>query len=244
MEDHKNFVIPFEHIKSICQKSSIDVNKITNCYLYGSVLHGSAELTSDYDLLLVGDIIEDPLVFRVKKDPYFYEFERKTHEIEKRKYDVIFHSNQNFLQLLQINFLMFIEPLFADPIYQTINKVDYKQIYLQKFFSVEKIKDSLKKEFHYSTGTYTRFKLKKLSVDLGGKWVIKKMFNILRYYTSYSYFLLNKNFSNWGSLNDIKVFTLIFLFFFIFFMFFYFILSFFSFRLQFLIDFIVKEIVV
>ena len=203
MEENK-FLIPIEHVEMICNDSKIDLNKITNCFLYGSHLHGSAESSSDYDLLIVGDIEQDQLVFRVKKDPYFYEFKRKSIEIEARKYDVIIHSNSNFEKLLEINFLMFIEPLYAEEKYKTINTIDYKNLYLRHFHSVEKIKNSLENELRYSTGTYTRFKLKKLGTELGGKWVLKKMFNAYRYYTSYLQFLLNGEFSDWGSLNQAK----------------------------------------
>lgn len=203
-ENFEEFVVPLSHVDLICKDSKIEPEKITNVYLYGSRLDGSAESTSDYDLMLVGEIEEPPLDFIVKKDPYFYQFERKSIEIEKRKYDYIIHSNINFEKLLEINFLMFVEPLYSEAKYKTINKIDYKKMFIEKFLQVRKIKKALRNITNKSTAVYSKFKQNKIDSKFDGKWVLKKIFNTLRYHKSCLNFLLTNDFSGWGQLSDTK----------------------------------------
>ena len=199
------YLTPISDIQYICAKLGLDFDCITNVYNFGSYLHGTQTNNSDYDILIVGDMKEGNLKFKSMKDPYFYEFKRGKVKLgEEKEYEVIFHSNKNFEKLLKINYIMFIEPLFSEKKFRTICKIDYKQIYMEKYFSASKIKKSLERELEYSTGNYIKFKTKKLNPEMGGKWVIKKMYNALRYHKSFLDFLLHHDFSDFGSLGERK----------------------------------------
>lgn len=182
---------PLEDISEICNVLNLDYNKVTNVYNYGSHTLGNQTLTSDFDILIVGDFEQEPLHFKLKNDPYFYDFEMKKHEMGGRLYDIIWHSNENFEKLLELNFLMFVEAVFNDSKYHQINKVDYKKMYIDKFYSIDRLRKSLVNEHGYSYGVYKKFRHKKLNYGLDGKWVIKKLYNALRYYTTVSGFISN-----------------------------------------------------
>ena len=205
IEKEVNFLTPLSEIERMCELIGLDFDKITNSFNYGSHLHGSATKDSDYDLLLVADIEEEPLKFKSSRnDPYFYEHEKKSVEIDNKKYDLAIHSNKNFEKLLEVNYLMFIEPLFSKSQFRTICKIDYKKQYLEKWMTSKRLKKSLQIELHYSKSTYKWFKQKKLNYDLGGKWVVKKMFNCWRYHSSVLFFLFNLDFGDFGDLNSNK----------------------------------------
>ena len=185
------YFTPIEDIYKICETLNLDKDQITNVYNYGSHTLGNETPLSDYDILIVGNFKQDPLSFKLKNDPYFYEFEMKKYEIGGRLYDIIWHSNENFEHLLELNFLMFVEAIFNDDKFHQVNKIDYKQMYIDKYYSVASLRKALTHEHGYSYGVYKKLKQKKLSFGLDGKWVIKKLYNCLRYYTTVSGLITN-----------------------------------------------------
>lgn len=182
---------PLEDIKNICEFLSLDFTQITNVYNYGSQTLGNETPSSDYDIVIVGKFVQEPLKFKLSEHPYFYDFEMKKFETGGRLYDVIWHSNENFEKLLEVNFLMFVEALFNETKYHQINKIDYKKIYIEKYYSVINLKTALTHEHGYSYGVYKKLKQNKLNYGLDGKWVIKKLYNSLRYHTTVSGFIVN-----------------------------------------------------
>ena len=199
------YLTPIKHIQKICDYINVDFKKVTNVYNYGSHVHGNARPDSDYDIVLVGDFVEEPLKFKYASEPYFYDFEMAKLLIDGKSYDIIWHSNANFEKLLKIGFQIFVEALFNDIKFRPISKIDYKEMYLDKWFSKNQIKNSLKNELQYSLMVYNRFKKGRLNYDLDGKWIIKKLYNALRYHWSSYNFLKTGIFTGSNTeLNNIK----------------------------------------
>lgn len=194
------YLTPIHHIQLICDHLQIKLDQITNVYNYGSQVHGLPTETSDYDILIVGDFDHAPLKFKNPDpdNPYFYDFKVELLNICNRLYSVLVHSNANFEKLLQINFLVCVEALFMDRKYQPISKIDYKAQYLEKWYSKDQIKNSLRNEIHYSKMNRKNFKRGTLYGILDGKWVLKKFFNVLRYHHSISELIFTKKITDFG----------------------------------------------
>ena len=199
------YLTPIDHVEKICEYMQIDFDKVTNVYNFGSHVYGNTRSDSDYDIVIVGNFVKEPIVYKNEKDPYFYRFEMNEIEIDGRIYDTIIHSTENFRKILQNNFIVFVEALFTDEKYKTINKIDYRELYLNTWFTKEKIKNSLKNEIHYAIMNVKRFNRGTLYDGLDGKWVIKKYFNVMRYHHIICKFLLTGEFIDFGSIwNDHK----------------------------------------
>jgi len=193
--------IPQQDIEQICTQLQIDFEKITNVYLYGSHIRNSYKEDSDYDILIVGDFEEPSLNFTWKKHPYFYRFKMNYLDINNRKYDAIYHSNKNFEKLLSLNFLMFIEPLFADEKFIPINKINYKKIFLEKYCTPYKLYFALKQEKTYGIIAYRRYIKKKDKFD--SLWLLRKVYHVLRYHEMVLYFIKTGTFRH--SMTNLKM---------------------------------------
>ncbi len=199
-----DYLTPISHIQEICRLIGIDFNKVTNVYNYGSHVHGSAAIDSDYDLLIIGDFEDPPLKFKKDDDPYYYDHSMKELKIEDRTYEILVHSTTNFEKLLEVGFLNFVEMIFNNSKFKPICEIDYRLSYLEKWYSNEKLKSALRNEMWYGCMAHRVFKRGNMPHGLDGRWTIKKMFNALRYHHLVLRFMKTKELKYDGALNDIK----------------------------------------
>ncbi|CAF1260532.1 unnamed protein product [Adineta steineri] len=126
-------------ISSIIQELKLDDNRITNIYNYGSWVYGTNHEKSDRDFLI---IMEDTrkkrrkrLVFHKDFD-YFHKFE--LHRLNNC--DITIHSSRNFELLLEKNYMLAVECVFYPDEFILRNQIDYKQIYLTKYYNPFRLK--------------------------------------------------------------------------------------------------------
>ena len=68
-----------------------------------------------------------------------------------------------------------VESLFNPTEFIPINKIDYKHIYLNKYYDSETIKKAISNELNYSLNCIDLYKKNLLKSKLDDKWVIKKI---------------------------------------------------------------------
>lgn len=210
MEEKGNVQSPLsspENVVDICKMLEIDVEKVTNFIHYGSRVQGSALPTSDYDVVIVGDVPDQDLLFR--KDNYFYDFEMKHISLvdketgEMKNYDIILHNNINFEELLfQRHFIIFVETLFSDrSLFHPICKIEYRDTFVKCYMSKTKLYHSLHCEWNYAMGIHSMMKRGRVT-DL--KWVMKKLFNTWRYHDTLFELIETGNITSFSRCNDFK----------------------------------------
>ncbi|CAF4013154.1 unnamed protein product [Rotaria magnacalcarata] len=124
-----------EIVSSIIKELKLDDNQITNIFNYGSWVYGTHHEKSDRDFLIIMNIKDKRLKFKKDFD-YFHSF--KLHRINK--YDVTIHTCQNFELLLEKNYMLAVECLFYPSEFILRNNIDYKTIYLSKYYNPLRIK--------------------------------------------------------------------------------------------------------
>lgn len=199
-----NYLVPHDVLQEIFKQIHINAKLVTNVYNYGSRVHRSASPTSDYDILIVGDFKQESLKFKDVEYPYFHKYSLDTLDIADKKYDIVVYSNDNFEQLIKYQYMLVIESLFNAPEFIPINKIDYKEIYLNKYFDVGLIKFAVATELVYSLNCNKRYKNKRLPRHLDDKWVEKKLFNAIRYHDTAIELITTKNISDFTRLNNVK----------------------------------------
>ncbi|CAF1036464.1 unnamed protein product [Rotaria magnacalcarata] len=122
-------------VSSIIKELKLDDNQITNIFNYGSWVYGTNHEKSDRDFLIIMNIEGKRLRFKEDFD-YFHSF--KLHRINK--YDVTIHTCQNFELLLEKNYMLAVECLFYPSEFILRNNIDYKTIYLSKYYNPLRIK--------------------------------------------------------------------------------------------------------
>lgn len=182
---------------------SLDSANVTNVYNYGSRVHGSATASSDYDILVIGNFAPS-IMFKNPKKPYFHKYQLHTLTVNNKKYDVVLYNNEEFESTLKYNYLISVECIFNPPEFIHVNKIDYKKIYLDKYFDQKLVRTAVKTEVGYALNCINRYHGKRLPVELDDKWVVKKLFNSIRYHTTALQLITTKNISDYGKTNYIK----------------------------------------
>lgn len=123
-------------ISSILNALNLDEKSVANIYNYGSWVYGTNSDKSDRDLMIVTRTSQDPLVFDDEIE-YFHDFE--LHKLWNQ-YDVCVHSVENFELLLSKNYLLAVECVFLPNEYKIREEIDFRQIYLEKYYDVDRLK--------------------------------------------------------------------------------------------------------
>ena len=87
-------------------------------------------------MIIVTRRFQSPLRFRADFD-YFHKFE--LHKLFD-KYDVCVYSKENFEELLKKNFLLCVQCLFLPNEFKLKEEIDFRQIYLDKYYDSIRIK--------------------------------------------------------------------------------------------------------
>lgn len=126
-------------ISSIIKELQLCDDDITNIYNYGSWVYGTNHEKSDRDFLIVmrckSGQRAKPLRFRRDFD-YFHSFEL----CRLSRYDVTIHSCVNFEKLLEKNYMLAVECVFYPDEFILRNRIDYKTIYLSKYYNPLRLK--------------------------------------------------------------------------------------------------------
>ena len=105
---------------------------IVSIYNYGSWVYGTNSSTSDRDLMIVTrNYQQKPLEFTDSLE-YYHKFE--LHKVDNR-YDICIHSVENFELLLEKHYLLAVECLFLPDEFKIKEDIDFKQIFLEKYFN-------------------------------------------------------------------------------------------------------------
>jgi len=155
-----NYLTPETDLNEIFKKMNLDPNRVTNVYNHGSRVHGYATETSDYDILIVANVKQKKLKFKKNfKEVYFHTFDLNTYQINDKQYDVVMYSSKNFKKIIKRNFLNVIECFFNMPEFIPVNKIDYKKIYLEKYYDKNLIGLAIISELEYSLYCVDRYKI-------------------------------------------------------------------------------------
>jgi predicted nucleotidyltransferase len=126
-------------VSSLIRELKLDDDRITNIYNYGSWVYGTNHQKSDRDFLIVmkseGKKREKRLKFRKDFD-YFHSFNLR----RLKNTDVTIHSCENFELLLEKNYMLAVECVFYPNEFILRNNIDYKTIYLSKYFNLLRLK--------------------------------------------------------------------------------------------------------
>jgi hypothetical protein len=194
-----------EDLTNICDQLKIDINLVTNMYIYGSQSHGSASETSDWDCILVGRFEQGPLVFKNKINEYYHDNELYELTINGRKYDIQFYSNKNFEKLMKLNYMIVVDLLFNEDKFHPLNKINYKQIYLEKYYDVKEIIKSVGIELNYSFYSLSLYRKDKLQFDhCDATWVTKKLFNAVHYHDIAIQLIKDKTIYDFSRMSHVK----------------------------------------
>ena len=124
-------------IASILRELNLNEDSVANIYNYGSWVYGTNSETSDRDLMIVTrSPSKPPLTFREDFD-YFHDFE--LHKLWNQ-YDVCVHSVENFEVLLEKNYLLAIECIFLPDEFKLKEEIDFRSVYLEKYFDPVRLK--------------------------------------------------------------------------------------------------------
>jgi len=174
------------HIFESLKENNINESDVTNIYIFGSWLHQTNRPESDFDVIIVGRFNQRPIKFRENR--YFHKY-NLVKIAEPIKTDLVLYSNDNFEKLLETQFMVCLDCIFAPDNLIFKNDIDYKNMYLTKYYSEEEIKQAVIHEIKYSVD----YMDKHLANTEDKKMIIKKLFNAIRYiYTQYS-LIQNKN---------------------------------------------------
>lgn len=151
-------------ISSIIKELNLDECQITNIYNYGSWVYGTNHEKSDRDFLFVirprNRREARPLRFRYGFD-YFHEFDLR----RLNGFDVTIHSCENFEVLLKKHYMLAVECVFYPDEFILKNEIDFKTIYLSKYYDPLRLKRVSFYEYSHSIdslGDYIARAFKKL----------------------------------------------------------------------------------
>jgi predicted nucleotidyltransferase len=118
-------------VLSITKELKLDDDQITNIYNYGSWVYGTNHEKSDRDFLFILKS-KNGKRLKFKKDfDYFHSFELHC----LKNCDVTIHTCENFELLLEKNYMLAVECLFYPDEFILRNNIDYKTIYLSKYYN-------------------------------------------------------------------------------------------------------------
>jgi len=168
-------------IPLILRELNLNEEDVTNIYHHGSWIYGSNTPTSDRDLLIVTrSSTRNPLKFWSDFD-YFHD-----HQCQKlwNQYDISIYTTENFEILLEKTFLIVFQCVFLPDEFKIKDEIDFRKIYLEKYFNPLKLKQSAFYEM------YRYWKLQKPETASGyldekclsrRDYISKRLFHGLRY---------------------------------------------------------------
>ena len=130
----------------ILNELALNGDLVANIYFHGSWAQGTCTLKSDRDIIIVTRRCQQPLCFRSDLD-YFHSFE--LHQLFG-KYDVCVYSVENFEELLKKNYLLCVQCLFLPNEFKIKEEIDFRRIYLDKYYDPIRIKKVAFYEMFYS----------------------------------------------------------------------------------------------
>jgi predicted nucleotidyltransferase len=124
-------------IALILRELNLNEDCVANIYNYGSWVYGTNSPTSDRDILIVTRSPAQPPLTFLEEFDYFHGFE--LHKLWNQ-YDVCVHSIENFESLLAKNYLLAIECIFLPDEFKIKEEIDFKKIYLEKYYNKLRLK--------------------------------------------------------------------------------------------------------
>jgi predicted nucleotidyltransferase len=123
-------------ILPILKELNLNEDSVANIYNFGSWVYGTNSPTSDRDLMIITRSPKPPLSFTDEFE-YFHDFE--LHKLWNQ-YDVCVHSIANFEILLEKNYLLAVECLFLPDEFKIKEEIDFRPIYLEKYYNPLRLK--------------------------------------------------------------------------------------------------------
>ncbi|CAF1495001.1 unnamed protein product [Rotaria sp. Silwood1] len=123
-------------ISFILHELNLSEDCVANIYNHGSYAQGTCTPKSDRDLIIVTRSCQNRLWFHSDFD-YFHGFE--LHKLFN-KYDVCIYSVENFQLALEKNYLFCVQCLFLPDEFKIKEEIDFRTIYLEKYYNIERIK--------------------------------------------------------------------------------------------------------
>ncbi|CAF1324846.1 unnamed protein product [Rotaria sordida] len=120
-------------IQLILNHLNLSEDCVANIYHHGSWVYGTNKPNSDRDIFIITrSFYQNPLQFWTDFD-YFHQ-----HEVYKLldKYDVCIYSIENFEILLENSYLMAVQCVFLPDEYKIKEDIDFRQIYLDKYYDI------------------------------------------------------------------------------------------------------------
>ena len=176
-------MISEEDLSRIIELVGLKDDSVLNAYIFGSTVHGTNTEKSDIDIIMVADIDKK---LKFNKTNYFHKYRLYSLDLDidskKQKFDIVVYSKDNFEKLLECCFLVCVECIFSPEKFILRNNVDYKKIYLDKYYNKSKLREALFQEYCYSQNFMERYlentKLLDENKDLKIQHLIRKKINI------------------------------------------------------------------
>ena len=125
-------------IQTILGILQLKEDDVTNIYHHGSWVYGTNSTKSDRDLLIVTRL-SNSQTFKYWNDfDYFHDVFRHYKILDR--YDVCVYTAEELEILLEKNYLLVVQCLFVPDEFQLKNEVDFRRIYLDKYYDKMKIK--------------------------------------------------------------------------------------------------------
>lgn len=136
-----NFETENINLNLICQELNININKVLNCYIFGSVKLGLHSNDSDIDLILVLFGNENENLENVQIEyfnnsiHYFHKFNLFSCNINNRKYDVNIYTQYQFQKLLLSHFMVIVECIFSQQQFILKQEINFLPYYYENCYT-------------------------------------------------------------------------------------------------------------
>ena len=180
------------NLSKIIKRVGLTDLQVKNVYNFGSWVHQTNTETSDYDLIIVGDF---PQKSKYTPKRYFHSY--KLFKLEDLKCDVVLYSQSNFERLLELSYFVAVECVFFPPQFILKNEIDFKKIYLDQYYSVKLIQQSVLNENQYSHNWIYNHPGSSREIQYLN---MKKLFNSFKYFEVAMQLLKFKEIKDFGSM--------------------------------------------